>query len=261
VIGRVALVAAREWREQLRQPMLLAVVFGLFAAIGGLVVGALWMLDVIARSPQRLALFASLLPAVGLDSVATLQAATGVVVAVDNWLVFTQYLGVTGVIAGHALLHDRHLGTMPFLLLAPIRRGELLLGKVLGALGPATALYLAVNVVAGGIAVALPVTAPFSDRLPSSPAWWVALVFGGPAWAAFVCTVCAVVGAVARDVRSAQQAVWFVMFFMTFAAGYGLAVLLPGGAVVQAVVAAVGVLSTGIALEVGRVVLSRDLAR
>jgi ABC-type Na+ efflux pump permease subunit len=156
----------------------------------------------------------------------------GFVVGASTWLVFTQLLGIVAVMAGHAVLHDRQVGTLPFLLLAPVRRIELLTGKVLGVLLPPLVPYALVSGSAAAYASTLSVAQPHLALLPPSPAWMLAFLVGGP-----------------------------IMFFATFGCGYLLAGLMPDGAGVQAVVAGMGAVATLGALFAGSQVISRDLSR
>ncbi len=261
MIGRVWHIARREWREQLHQPAMLAVIAALFLAIAVIVVAALGLLELIAADPKRMDGLAAWFPEMAADGAGVVTTLAGIVVSASTWLVFTQFLGITAVLAGHAVLHDRQCGTLPFLLLAPVRRVEILLGKVLGVLLPPFVLYAVLSGTASMIASTLTVAAPYADRLPPSPAWMVAFFVGGPLWAACIATVCAIVSSIAEDVRTAQQGVWFVMFFATFACGYLLAALLPQGVGVQLGVAGLAAVATAGALAIGSLVISRDLSR
>jgi ABC-type transport system involved in multi-copper enzyme maturation permease subunit len=240
---------------------MIAMIASLYLCIGAIATGALLLLQEVASDPRYLANLALWLPADGLDPAAALQALAGTVVTFFDWLVFTQFLGFAAVLAGHSVLHDRQVQALPFLLLAPIRRYELLLGKVLGAVAIPLVLYAFISGGASALAASLPVAAPYADRLPTAPAWWVAFLLGGPAWAVFVCAVCAIVSSLARDVRTAQQGVWFVMFFATFACGWLLSSLLPRGVGVQLLVAGLGAVAGAVALAAGAQVISRDLSR
>ena len=257
----VMLIARREWLELGRQPSMIAIMASLFTIIAGLVVSALLLLNHIAAEPRLTADFTYWLPAVGIEGEAAVAALAAGVVGISNWLVFTQFLGVAAVLAGHSVLHDRQCQTLPFLLLAPVRRFELMAGKVIGALGPPFALYLLISGGASVFVATLPITAPLSDRLPPSPSWMIAFLIGGPLWALFVGTLCAMVSSVARDVRTAQQGVGFVVFFTTFGCGYLLAALVEYGAVVQLAVAGLGGLCGAAALFASSQLVSRDLAR
>jgi ABC-type transport system involved in multi-copper enzyme maturation permease subunit len=261
VIRRVLLIARREWLEQLRQPWMIAVITVLFSAIGLLVLAALGLLNHIDARPELGERLTTWLPFGSDDPEALIDGLTSGTVAMSNWLVFTQFLGIVAVLAGHSVLHDHQSGTLPFLLLAPVSRAELLLGKVLGALGWPFVLYVFVSGGAAMAARAFPVTADLADRLPRAPAWMIAFFVGGPLWAMVVAALCAIVSTLSRDVRTAQQAVWFVMFFATFVCGYLLAVLVPEGPLVQAGVAAAGAFATWGAVTAGSQIISRDLRR
>jgi ABC-type transport system involved in multi-copper enzyme maturation permease subunit len=258
---RTVHIAQREWREQFRQPAMLAVINGLFVIVAGLVVLAVAMLQSIADDPATMAHLATILSESGLEPAAAISGTVQSTVLAYNFLIYAQYLGISAVLAGHAILHDRQCGTLTFLLLAPVRRGELLLGKVLGAIGPTTVSYALVNATAGLLITSFSITEPLGTHLPPNPAWWVALLLGGPAWAMWVGAVCVTVSSVARDVRTAQQAVWFVVFFATLLAGFLLTMALPQGAGMQLAAAAVAAFGTAITLLVGAQAISRDLGR
>ncbi len=252
-------IARREWRETARHPALLAVCGTLLTLIAGLTLFALLLLDLLTRDPAQLHTLAGVL---GGEANATgfLDNATVATLTAFDFLIFSQYLGFVGVMAGHSLLHDRQVGTLPFLLLAPIRRRTLLAGKVLGALGPLTLLYLLVSGLGGLATLALPITANHPSLGPASMGWWVALLASGPAWAAFVATTCAVVSSLARDVRLAQQGVWFVVFFVQLLVAFLITGAL-GSVASQLVATALGLIATALALFAGSAVLSRDLGR
>jgi ABC-type Na+ efflux pump permease subunit len=260
-MSRILLVARREWLEQRRQPAMLASIGAMFTSIAALVIAALLLLDYTARHEELPRTLVTWAPDLGVEPQAAVTALAGTVVGIANWLVFTQLLGIAAVLAGHALLHDRQVGALPFLLLAPISRLELLAGKLLGALGAPLLLYFLLSGVASLVAAALPVTAPFADRLPPSPSFLIAFVLGGPAWAAAIGALCVIASSAARDVRTAQQLVWLLMFFATFVCGFLLAGLLPYGPAVQAGVAGLGAFSAFVGLAVGAQVIRRDLGR
>lgn len=261
MIRRILLIARREWLEQLRQPWMLVVITSLFSAIGLLVISALVLLNHIRGDPELARELVFWLPFGAEDPEGLVDGLAAGTVSLSNWLIFTQFLGIVAVLAGHSVLHDHQSHTLPFLLLAPVSRGELLLGKVLGALGLPFALYVFVSGGASMAAAQLQITEPLSDRLPPAPGWMIAFLVGGPLWAMVVASLCAIVSTLSRDVRTAQQAVWFVMFFATFVCGYLLAVLVPEGVIVQLAVAAVGLAATWGAITVGSQIISRDLRR
>jgi len=259
-VSRVLLIARREVLELTRQPAMLVTISALFTIVGALVmltVGLLQLLHADSEASAHLALWTRALGLgdAGPEGIATIAIATG------SFLLFTQYLGISGVLAGHTTLHDRWCGTLPFLLLAPVSRAELLLGKVLGAILLPTALYLTAQIVVMGFVALLSVSATAAAMLPPSGGWVVATFVGAPLWAAGVAILCAIVSAVARDVRTAQQGVWLLMFFATLGAGYLLAGRMTDGALIQLGVAGLGAGIGAGALFVGARVLSRDVGR
>ncbi|MCB9677304.1 MAG: ABC transporter permease subunit [Alphaproteobacteria bacterium] len=252
-------VARREWLEVRRHPGILAICAALLALLGGITFVALVLLQLVVADPTNLQTLAILLGSPAAAD-AFVAGATQAALTAFDFLIFSQYLGFVGVMAGHSLLHDRQVGTLPFLLLAPVTRPVLLAGKVLGALAPLTAVHVVISAVGGLATVVLPVTAGFPELGPRSAGWWVALLLSGPAWGAFVATTCAVISSLARDVRMAQQAVWFVVFFVQLLVAFLITGSL-GSIGTQVAAAVLGAIATGTALAVGANVLSRDLGR
>lgn len=256
-MNRVWHVARREWLEQRRQPALIGVMALLHTIIVGLVLGSLGALEALT-DPERgkvLAVFVddpTTLPSV-LDGLA------GSTLTLFVFLSFTQFLGLTAVLAGHSLLHDRQVGTLTFLLLAPIHRTELLLGKVVGAVGLALALHVTIDGTASVVAIAFSVTAPHAMWLPVSATWWWSFLVTGPLWAAFVSAICVLVSSQARDVRLAQQGVWFVVFFATLFAGLLITWALAEGLQAQLAASGLGLAGLVATLMVGSAAFERDV--
>jgi ABC-type transport system involved in multi-copper enzyme maturation permease subunit len=258
---RILHIAKREWLELRRQPAMLGVIGLLYLAICLLIITALGLLDTIAADPKQAAFMAEWFSMFGDGSADVLSDLAGGTIALSNFLLFTQFLGITAVMAGHTVLHDRQCSTLPFLLLAPVRRYELIAGKVLGVVLPP---FLGYVVLAGGtslLAAGLSISVPHQVMLPPSSTWLISFFLGAPVWATFIATVCAIISSVAKDVRTAQQSVWFVMFFATFFCGYLLTMLLEDGVGTQLGVVGLGLLCIGGAIAVGSQVISRDLGR
>ena len=259
-MNRIMHIAKREWLEQLRQPVMLGVITALYLLLTVVVLTPLGVLQLISSSDQYMASLVITL-GVGITPQAFIATTTNGILVAFNFLLFTQFLGIAAVMAGHAVLHDRQTGTLTFLLLSPVRRIELFAGKVLGSMGPTFVLYL---VVSGGTAMCLllfPIARPFSDYLPTNPAWWVAFLLGGPAWGVFIATLCTIVSSFATDVRTSQQSVWFVMFFGQFMCGMLLTYGLPSGVLAQLAVAFVGMMAAAAAQFIGSLTFRRDLGR
>jgi len=252
-------IARREWLETARHPGMIGVCAALLALITAVTLGTLLLLQALALDPSQSTALASILGSSELADLFIERSVQATITAYD-FLIFSQYLGFVGVIAGHSLLHDRQVGTLPFVLLAPVHRSTLLAGKVIGALVPLTVAYLVLCGLGGLGTLLLPVTAGYPELGPRSMGWWLALLLSGPSWAAFVATTCVTVSSVARDVRLAQQVVWFIVFFVQLLVAFLITGSL-GSATAQLGAAALGLLATGIALWTGSRVLSRDLTR
>ena len=259
-MSRVFVIARRELLELLRQPWMLVFIGGLYVLIGVYLLVAGGLVQAVDLTEESRTLFMDNIAALGFDGL-TPEEIIGWVIALGNFLTFTQYLGISSVLAGHTVLHERQTHTLPFLLLAPVTRAELLLGKVLGAICIPTVLYLGVAGGVMGLLSLLPLSAPHAAVLPPTPAWFVAVLFGGPLWSLGVGLICVTLSAMSKDVRTAQQGVWFVMFPATLSAGYLLAGRMEDGVLTQAVVGALALVLAGAALLVGSQVISRDLSR
>jgi ABC-type transport system involved in multi-copper enzyme maturation permease subunit len=256
---RGLIVARREATEILRQGWNLAVVACLLGIIALCADTAIWLLNMIAVDPPMKANFEGWMVALGIGG-STTDVVTWLV-RLANFLMFTQYLGFSAVLAGHTMIHDRHVHALPFLLLAPISRFELLLGKVVGAVFWPTVVYLTTHTAALLVAAWFPVTASVAGDLPIQAAWWLAVWVGSPIWVVGVGLICATWSAVSDDVRGAQQGVWFVMFFFTLVAGFLLSGRMADGAVVQLGVAGLGAAVAAGAAWAGSLVLGRELGR
>ncbi len=257
-VARIRRIMAREILEQRRQPAMLITVAALFAAVSALGVVGTVLLDRLAHDA---AMQTTLSGFAGDALIADLAPMQDAVLAMTVFLGISQYLGVCAVLAGHGMLHERQCGTFTFLLLAPVRRLELLMGKVAGALLVPTALYLFTTVVtsillSGSDAVA---RAPYM-AVPSA-AWVVGIGLAGPAWTMACASACTLISAHVADVRTAQQAVWLVVFFATVALGPLITAALPAGPGVQLLSAGAGALASGTLLYAGALLTRRDLGR
>lgn len=240
---------------------MIGVIAFLDAVIAGLALAAMILLQAVSDRPDVAVAFHEAIPTLGNTPEELIRNLASNVIPLTNWLVFTQFLGIAAVLAGHSVLHDRQVNTLPFLLLAPLRRFELLTGKVLGSIGMPFALYVLFSGGACAFIATLPIAGAFSAVLPPSPAWLVAFFVGGPAWAAAIGAVCSIVSTMSRDVRTAQQAVWLIVLIAQFSCGLMLTVMLPEGVGMQLAVAAAGALTAAVTLYVGSQVISRDLSR
>lgn len=256
---RLWAIVAREIKENLRQRWLLATLglqLGLIGAGGAFVLGWIDWLASVPDGDRKIEYWGSVL---GMPMTLDGLVATGV--GALDYLILTQLLGMTAVLAGHAALHDRQCGTLPFLLLAPVRRTELLAGKVVGAIGVPLMFYLALGGATVGWASTLPVAARQAAMLPPSGGFMVAFLLGAPAWSLCIGALCVAISSLAEDVRTAQQAAWVLVFVATFVVGPLLVNLMAAGAVVQGVVAAIGLALGGVSIGLATLIVSRELGR
>lgn len=254
-------IARREWLEQSRQPMMLLTVGSLYLLISALSLTALGLLQVCSDNPATIAQLGQLAATIGLSPDHALETLSVTTLRTFGFLMHTQYLGFVAVICGHSVLHDRQIQTLPFLLLAPINRTHLLLGKLLGAIGPITLMWYGVIAVTAGLMTQLEVSQYGLQYLPLNPAWWLSYGIGGPLWGMFIGSLCVIVSTFSRDVRTAQQGVWFIVFFAALSAGWMLSGRLSDSISPQ--VEAIVVALAGLVLTVGfgLILLSRDLQR
>lgn len=251
-MGRLWSIAARELLEHRRQPWMLGFISMLMLLVAFAALAPLLVLELAGDAVEMDVPLA----AVGIAP----RQAVSVAVSALNFLMFSQVLGICAVLAGHAILHDRQCGALPFLLLAPVRRLELLVGKVVGVTLLPIALYLLIGGAAAGVAATLAVSQPHRAQLPPALGWGIAFAISAPSWALCVSSLCAVLSSMARDVRTAQQGVWFIVFFATLMCGSALTGFIEvSGA--QLVFALAGVTLCGLVLVGGASIISRDLTQ
>lgn len=260
-MSRLWIIVRREMVEGLRQRWLVVTLATVLVIITVGSLGLLWVIDMIVENPkmQEKLTFWSEVYGMTVSDPATQLA--GTVVPFLEALVFNQLMSMTAVMAGHAALHDRQTGTLPFLLLAPIRRFELLVGKVLGALSVPLLVYVAIGGAASVAATSFASATPNAAYLPPSGGWVAMFLVGAPVWSVFTGTICVLVSSVARDVRTAQQASWAVVFFATFVLSPILVGLMPYGPGAGLELSAVGLVLSAVALGVGARLIGRDLTR
>jgi ABC-type Na+ efflux pump permease subunit len=247
-------IAAREWREQWREPASVLAPIATFVVIDGLVAALAVSLGRVAAHPARDAILAQ----VGLAP-AVLDEAAHLAVQTHAFLGFTQLIGLCAVNAGQAILHDRQCGTLSFLLMAPVPRPAFLAGKLAGAIALPLAAGSLANL-AGALALAAspPTAAAGAGALPGAAGWWIAWALGAPAWCAFVGAIATGIGAVSRDVRTAQQSVWLVLLFASILGAGLLTSQLDDGAVACLGVALAGAVGAALALAACASSLGRD---
>lgn len=251
---QVLRIAHAELLEQLRQPWMLVILVANYALWLGLFSVIFLSLDRIQATPELATELARRLAENGVTLDALLKALT----SLFGSLGFTTLPACVGVLAGLAVLHDRTCGTLPFLMLAPLTRGQLLLGKLAGVLVVPLVLHVAFLGVGGVLFGGLPLLAAHAHRIGGHPAWWVAFALGAPASAALMGAFGTVVSALSRDARTSMQYANFLIALFSLVVGF----LLDGGADVglQLAYAAGCLVVTALTLFVGAQLISADAA-
>lgn len=252
---RLLRIARTEVLEHRRQPwmiFILAVNYALWTAIFG---GMFFLIDRFAAQPEDLAFLKQRMSEIGVQYDTALQLAT----STFGSLTFTNLPLFVAIMSGTSVLHDRECGTMPFLMLAPVTRLQLLLGKLAGAM----VIPLVCHVVFVGISSLaigqLPSLAPYANKFGASPAWWVAFLIGAPASAAFVGALGTVISALSRDVRTSMQYTSFFIGLLSLGFGAVLVDGLTNGLALQVAFALACVIAAAITLTIGARLISRDV--
>ena len=260
-MGRAWLVARHEWLEHRRQPGMLLAMAAVQLSICGTVLFGMGIMSLIHGTPAQEALLKENLAFAGMPLEDPVGWSVDLMLSTFNFLTLSQLLGMTAVMAGQAIVHERQCGTLPFLMVAPIGRFELMLGKVLGALGSPFLLTLCIGGSTALLLSATELSALQPWRLPPSPGWMVAFFLGAPSWAATLAGMGAAISARARDVRGAQQGVWLLVFFATLIVGFLLGGGLQEDATFQLVMAGLGALGALSSVALAAVSLRHDLER
>lgn len=225
----ILLIARTEVLEQRRQPWMVFILALNYVLTTAACTAAFLAFD---QPDIRQQLAAALRPVGG-----SFELLVGVVVtSFQTWSLTTLPLYVA-FLSGTSVLHDRDCGTLPFLLLAPVTRLQLLAGKLLGVLAIPLLLHLTL-VGASTLAVApIPVLAPYAPVLGGSAAWWVAFLCGAPAAGALTGALGTVISARSRDVRTSIQFTSFSFGFLSMGIGYVLVDAVAEGVASQALFA------------------------
>jgi len=249
-------IARTEMLEHRRQPwmlFILALNYTIWIAVFGAVFA---VLSRASADPAAMDILRRDLDSVGvaLDAALTLASST------YGSVLFTNLPLFVAIMSGYSVLHDRACGTMPFLMLAPITRRQLLAGKLVGAM----ALPLLLHVVFVGVGCLvvgrLDILAPFADKMGGSPAWWIAYLLGGPASACFVGALGTVISALSRDVRTSMQYTSFFIGLLSLGFGFALVDGIGWGYGPQLLFAAGCGAAAVVTLLFGARLISRDVA-
>jgi ABC-type transport system involved in multi-copper enzyme maturation permease subunit len=191
----------------------------------------------------------------GLELAAT-QSSVAVSLAVYQFVNLPVFVAI---LAGFSVLHDRTCGAMPFLMLAPLTRRQLLLGKVAGALALPTLMHLVFVGLGAAVLVVSGVETEHPELFGAVPGWWVAYLLTCPAGGAVLGAIGTVISALARDERTAYQWVSFTIGLLSVGMAIGLVKTIPEGVFVQLLLTAACLVVAFLILLVGAALISRDI--
>lgn len=253
---RLLRIAHTEVLEHLRQPWMIFILAANYA-LWIVVFGTLFfLLDGLTGDPEAFAPLKKQLASLGMEFDAFIQLAT----STFGSLSFTNLPLFVAIMSGTSVLHDRECGTMPFLMLAPVTRLQLLLGKLAGAMAIPLACHLVFVGASSLLFGRLPSLAPFAHKFGASPAWWVAFLVGAPASAAFVGALGTVISALSRDVRTSMQYTSFFIGLLSLGFGFVLVDGIAQGALVQLAFAAGCLVAAAATMFLGARLISRDVS-
>ena len=253
---RILRIARTEVLEHLRQPsmiVILAVNYILWIFLFGIV---FLILGSVTSSPSLMEVFEAQLKGFGVDLNAFIKVAT----SSFGSLMFTNLPLYVAIMSGTSVLHDRECGTMPFLMLAPLTRRKLLVGKLIGALVIPTLFHLVFVGTSSLLFGSIDGLAPFAYKFGGSPAWWIAFLVGAPASAAFVGALGTVISALSRDIRTSMQFTSFFIGLLSLGIGYVLVDGVAKGVSMQLTYAIVCLAASGLTLLFGAWLISKDVS-
>lgn len=222
-MNRVLLVARTEVMEQLRQPFMILILAFNYVLWGSIFVFGLMALSSVQDNPQALVLLEQQATGLGLCSGETaLIAMTRLMTSTFGAVFFTTIPLFVAIMSGYSVLHDRAVGALPFLMLAPLSRYQLVFGKVLGALAIPFLLHLVFVGAISASALQFEVMDPQAYRFGGSAAWWVAYLLGAPSAAFLIGSLGVVISGLSKDVRTSMQYTSFFIGLLSLGFGFAL---------------------------------------
>ena len=250
-------IARTEVLEHRRQPWMIFILAANYV-LWICVFGAMFLIfDRLTSQPDTMALVKQQLAVLGVALEAMLQLATSTFAS----LLFTNLPLYVAIMSGTSVLHDRECGTMPFLMLAPVTRLQLLMGKLAGAMAIPLAFHLLFVGTSSVVLVRVPSLTPYAHKFGASPAWWLAFFVGAPASAAFVGALGTVISALSRDFRTAMQYTSFFIGLLSLGIGYILVDGITQGMALQVVFAVACLIAAALTLLVGARLISKDVTQ
>ncbi len=260
-MNRTLLVARTEVLEHLRQPWMLFVLAFNYIFWIAIFMLAFRALQTAQSNPQILVILEQRAVGLGLCSgESALDALVRLTVSSYGAILFTNLPLFAAIMSGYSVLHERSCGTLPFLMLAPLSRYQLVLGKLLGVMVVPTLLHF---VFVGGASYAarqFTFIDSQSDKFGGAPAWWVAFVLGAPASAFLMGSLGTVISGLSKDVRTSMQFTSFLIGILSLGIGYVLVDGIRTGITLQLAFVLSSLVTGLFVLFVGSRIISRDLA-
>lgn len=254
-MSKILQIARTEMLEHRRQPSMIGVLVVNYLVWIGIFGVVFLLLDQALSQPDVMVQVRRQSQAMGVD----LDAMVGLLVSTWGSLVYTNLPLFVAIMSGYSVLHDRTTGTLPFLMLAPITRRQVLMGKLMGAIAIPFLLHLVFVGSSSLLLGQLDLVAPWADKLGDSPAWWLAFLVGAPASAALVGAVGTVISALSGDVRTSMQYTSFFIGLISLAIGYALVDGVSWGMGLQLAFALACLVGALLILLVGARIISRDI--
>ncbi len=260
-MNRVILVAKTEVLEQRRQPAMLSIMATNYLVTIVVFLAVILYLNYTRNNPQVMSFLDKNALKMGIcNGESALNGLVNLVSMNFGSFLFTTMSVFAAYMSAYSVLNDRLNGTMSFLMLAPLSRYQLLLGKVLGAVVIPYLMHLFFVGTATLAVRNLAIMAPVLDSWGGSPAWWVAFLVGAPAVSFFVGSLGTVISGLSKDVRTSMQSTSFAIGLLGLAFTFLLINQLKNGVGVQLLVAAGGFVGGLLILLFGSKVISRDIA-
>ena len=244
-------VARREFKDHIRQPWLLVAAVLIYLIIDAvLALVFITLQGLVSTQPQ-------VMDMLGVGSLDDLLITC---VGYLNTMMVTEPMTLGAMLGAYSMINDRQNATLPFLLLSPISRWQLLVGKVLGCLVAPLLLHLTLGLVSSVVCSLFPVTAPAAASLPFSAGWCVGFFVSTPIWAGVLTTFAVLASSIARDIRTSLQINSVVNLVIGLATGSAIAALM-ADVLGQTLLAVSGVVLFVGLTSVGQLVISRDVSR
>lgn len=258
---RILTVAKTEILEQRRQPWMLFILTANYLLWGSVFFFVVFLLDFASETPEMMAALRQQAPQLSIGGDADpFQNILKLSTSSFGALLFTNLPLYVAIMSGYSVLHDREVGALPFLMLAPLTRYQLLFGKLLGAM---TIPYIMHVILVGPVLLVsgrFSIMIQFRDQLGYSPAFWVAYLIGAPASGLMVGALGTVISGLSKDVRTSMQYTSFFIGILSLVFGFSLFDGIPSGIVFQLVFAA-GTILVGLGvLFLGSRIVSRDIS-